>query len=418
MGNTENKINALETENATLQKELKRYKSNAQVFQALVGTAVGEIGEDFFNNIVIKLSEWLNAECVIIGQVIAENTVEGFPMYLDGEIIQGFTYHLENTPCDLTSKKGYCVFEDKANDLFPKSKDIQDLNILGYVGVALYNKQGNPNGILCAMSRKKLQLPPQAEDILRIVGARVTAEIERVKAQKALEVSEAELRIANASKDKLFSIISHDLKSSFNVLIGFSELISKNVHKQNIEKIAQYAAIINNISGQTYGLLKNLLEWSLSQTSSISFNPQKFNLTELINEVIEFEQHLAQQKNIALSSLVKDAVEIIADKNMVSTILINLLSNAIKFTNEGGEVTVDFNEKVITVADTGIGISSEDIQKLFHLESNYTKIGTLKEKGTGLGLILCKEFVDKHKGKIWVESEPEKGSRFCFTLGE
>ena len=190
-------IQSLQNQIDIFKKERQSFEYNEKMFHALVETAVGDIGQDFFDNIVIKLSEWLNAECVIIGQLVEDNIVEGFPMYLDGEIIHGFTYHLKNTPCDLTTKKGYCVYEDSLNQLFPESKDVQDLQALGYVGTALYNKNGEPNGVLCAMSRHKLELPPQAEGIMKIVGARITTEIERKKTQRRLELSEKELKISN-----------------------------------------------------------------------------------------------------------------------------------------------------------------------------------------------------------------------------
>ena len=118
----------LQKQNETLKKELELFQKNEKMFHALVETAVGNIGEDFFNTIVEKLSEWLNAECVIIGQLIEENKVQGFPMYLDGKIIEGFTYQLKDTPCDLTSKKGYCVYADEVGKFFPKSKDIKELD--------------------------------------------------------------------------------------------------------------------------------------------------------------------------------------------------------------------------------------------------------------------------------------------------
>ncbi|NQU86944.1 MAG: HAMP domain-containing histidine kinase [Mariniphaga sp.] len=411
--------NGFRKENEELKKQVSAFESNEKMFHALVETAVGDIGQDFFNNIVIKLSEWLNAECVIIGQLVEENRVEGFPMYLDGEFIQGFSYTLKNTPCDLTSKKGYCVYTDKLNQLFPESKDVQDLQALGYVGTALYNKEGEPNGILCAMSRKKLQLPPQAEDIMRIVGARITAEIERNKAKKELEISESKLKLANAAKDRFFSIIAHDLKSPFNSIIGFSELLLSDIKNNNFENIDQYAQFINDVSNQSYNLLKNLLDWSMIQTGNIDFKPEKFNLSVLFDDVLIFLQNPANQKNIKLNTSIDPDFEIFADENMITTILRNLVSNAIKYT-ENGEITIaakkENNKIKLSVSDTGIGIKPEDIEKLFQIENNFSTAGTNNEKGTGLGLMLCKEFTEKHKGEIWVESELGKGSKFNFTV--
>lgn len=403
-----------------LRKENEAFISNEKMFHALVETAVGDIGEEFFNNIVLRLSEWLNAECVIIGLKIDENKVEGFPMYLDGKIIQGFSYNLNGTPCDLTSKKGYCIYPERVRNYFPNSKDLFELNIEGYVGTALYNKRGEPNGILCAMSRNPLNLPPQAEDIMRIVGARITAEIERIKAQKALEISEQKLRTANASKDRLFSIIAHDLKSPFNSLIGFSRLLLDNIRKQKFDKIEKFVGIIYDVSLQTHTLLSNLLEWSVLQTNNIHFEPGRFNLTDLFNEILDFHRNQAEQKNISLTVAAADYLEIYADINMLTIVLRNLISNAIKYSRTGGQITLSATQDkintTIVVSDTGVGISTEDLKKLFRIESSFSTSGTQNERGTGLGLILCNDLIGKHKGKIWVDSKPGVGSSFAFTI--
>jgi signal transduction histidine kinase len=413
-------IYTLQSQVDILMKEKKAFEQNEKMFHALVETAVGDIGQDFFNNIVIKLSEWLSAECIIIGQLVEENKVEGFPMYLDGEIIHGFTYNLKNTPCDLTSKKGYCVYEDNLKQLFPKSKDVQEMRALGYVGTALYNKNGDPNGVLCAMSRNKLQLPPQAESIMKIVGARITSEIERIKAQNELELSEKELRILNASKDKFFSIIAHDLKAPFNSLLGFSEVLINKIQKNDFDQVKKFAHLIHTVSKQSYALLNNLLDWSLSRTDGMKFNPMKINLNELLNANIKYFKSIVQDKKITIDSTIKNDIEIFADRNMLNTILRNLVSNAIKYTPQDGVITISActsnNELIISIMDTGIGIEAEIIKKLFKIEESVSTKGLNNENGTGLGLLLCKDFVEKHKGKIWVESEVGKGSTFSFTL--
>jgi len=413
-------IQTLQNQIRILEKEKQAFEDNEKIFHALVETAVGDIGQDFFNKIVIRLSEWLNAECIIIGQLVEENKVEGFPMYLDGEIIHGFSYYLENTPCDLTSKKGYCVYEDNLKELFPESKDVQDMQALGYVGTALYDKRGEPNGVLCAMSRHKLQLPPQAEAIMKIIGARVTSEIERTKAQKALELSEKQLKKSNISKDKFFSIIAHDLKSPFNSLLGFSEILVKKIQSNNLEKVNEFGNLIHKAANQTYALLDNLLEWSLSQTGGIKFTPEKINFNEMSIEFIEYLKTIAQNKKVVVNSNIDNDLELIADRNMLTSILRNLISNALKYTPSGGEITLsatsDLKETRISVMDTGVGIKKEDLDKLFKIGESKNTRGTDNEKGTGLGLLLCYDFVEKHNGKIWAESEVGKGSVFSFTI--
>lgn len=414
------KLQQLSEENRALKEELDAYRNNEKLFQALVETAVGEIGEEFFNNIVKKLADWLKADCVIIGLLVKDNLVEGFPAFLDGKTIKGFTYELRNTPCDLTSKKGYCVYTDNVKDFFPKSKDLFTLNIRGYVGIALYNKEGAANGVLCAMSRNELQLPPQSEAILRIVGSRITAEIERIKAQKALEVSEANLKKAILTKDRLFSIISHDLRSPFNSLIGFSKILMSRVDNPDMEKFKKYISIIHDVSGQTYNLLTNLLDWSLTQTNDFKFKPQELNVEEFVSNAVNSQIHAARQKGINLQYSVDKKLSVFADPNMLSTILRNLLSNALKFTPQDGNILVSANSDheniTLSVADSGIGMKPSVVKTLFNHETFYTTKGTDDEKGAGLGLILCREFVKKHRGEIWVKSKPGKGSTFYFTI--
>lgn len=407
-------------ENRLLKEEKEAYLQREKLFHALVETAVGEIGESFFEKIVIRLSEWLNAECVIIGLMTSANTVEGFPMYLDGKIVRGFTYNLEGTPCDITSRKGYCVYPVNVRSSFPKSKDLREMNIQGYVGSALYNKEGKANGILSAMSRQELNLPNQAEKIIRIIGTRISNEIERIKASKALEVSEKNLREANASKDRLFSIIAHDLKSPFNSLIGFSKMLIDHVKHNKFQQIADYALIINDVATQTHVLLSNLLEWAMVQTNSIAFHPKMHILADICDEIVALYRNQSAEKKISLVTDVSPDIKVYADLNMIHIVLRNLVSNAVKYTNAGGKITVSAVAApsfiTVSVADSGIGMPPEHVDKLFKIESGFSTNGTKNEKGTGIGLILCHDLVRKHKGDIMIDSKQGVGTRFSFTL--
>ena len=248
---------------------------------------------------------------------------------------------------------------------------------------------------------------------------------ERKHAELALKESEARLMELNATKDKFFSIISHDLKSPFNSIIGFSNLLIGQIEENDYQGIEKYAMIIQHSSQRAMNLLMNLLEWSRSQTGNMEFNPEKVDISILINEVEGLLLDTAQQKSIDISMEIQPETHVFADKSMVSTILRNLLSNAIKFTNPGGEIVISTrktgDECVVTVADNGVGIKKEAIDKLFRIDMSYSSAGTQNEVGTGLGLILCKDFVDKHKGRIWVESErgnpdEKRGSKFHFTI--
>ena len=243
---------------------------------------------------------------------------------------------------------------------------------------------------------------------------------ERMRNEEALKENEAHLRELVATKDKFFSIIAHDLKSPFNSILGLSNLLVEQIQEKNLEGIEEYARIIQKSSTTVFNLLMNLLEWARSQTGRMEFSREYIELGSLINEVIELSNESAHQKSIKIIKELPRNLLVFADKAMINTILRNLISNAIKFTYPGGLIIVsaekELDELKISISDNGIGIKKEAIGKLFRIDENNIRMGTQNEIGTGLGLILCKEFIEKHRGKIWVESEIGKGSKFYFTI--
>ncbi len=238
--------------------------------------------------------------------------------------------------------------------------------------------------------------------------------------EKKVEQRTKELQELNATKDKFFSIIAHDLKNPFNALMGFSSLLLDDFDAFNDEEKKDLIKTMSDASENAYKLLQNLLEWSRSQTGSIKWNPETINLDQIANETINLLKNQAMNKDISIQGVVPANTQVYADGNMVITVIRNLMSNALKYTPKGGEVKLFSNKQdyfiEITVEDNGVGIRKEDIDKLFRIDVNFSTSGTENEQGTGLGLILCKEFVEKNGGKIWAESEEGKGSKFKFTL--
>ncbi|MBK7105502.1 MAG: PAS domain S-box protein [Ignavibacteriae bacterium] len=244
---------------------------------------------------------------------------------------------------------------------------------------------------------------------------------ESTRLNEMLWDSETRLKELNASKDKFFSIISHDLRSPFTSIIGFAEVMVEDFENLSKDEIKEFTNSIYKSSKNVQNLLENLLQWSRIQTGRIEFNPINFEVNNLINDVIALYQVNAARKKITLVNLIEKQFKVNADKFMIDTVLRNLVSNAIKFTPQGGTIKInvedlDENTLTISVIDSGVGIKEDIIDKLFKIDSHITTKGTDKEKGTGLGLILCKEFIEKHSGKIWVESKIEQGSEFKFTL--
>lgn len=234
------------------------------------------------------------------------------------------------------------------------------------------------------------------------------------------EEKEIQIKKLLDDKDKFFSIIAHDLKGPFNGIIGLSELLlEKKTHSDN-DETNEFIQLIHESSKNTYSLLENLLTWAQSQTGSIEFSPKKLEIISVTDKTIKVLANIANNKNITIQSEIEDKQYVFADENMLETIFRNLVSNAIKFTRTNGEVVISMtrenNQIVFSVKDNGIGISPKKSAELFTIDQKHSTFGTNDEVGTGLGLMLCKEFVEKHGGKIWVESEAGKGSDFKFTI--
>lgn len=241
----------------------------------------------------------------------------------------------------------------------------------------------------------------------------------KLKQQKINEYAE-ELKKINANKDKLFSIISHDLRSPFNGFLGFAEYLATNASMIKQDELEITAQKMFESAKYTYNLIENLLEWSRLQTGGIKIQKVNFDLTHLIDNVIELSRPNAQKKGISCSNHIHQGTYIIADPNLINTIIRNLINNAIKFTNNGGFVNVfaqkSLNEIKVTVSDNGIGIEPYRLNSIFDSQESTTSHGTNNEKGTGLGLILCREFIELHEGKIKAEINEDGGTSFIFTL--
>jgi len=243
----------------------------------------------------------------------------------------------------------------------------------------------------------------------------------RKEAERTVQLQNEELLELNVTKDKFFSIIAHDLRGPFAGFLGLTEILAQTLHTMSLEQIQKFASSMEKSSKNLYRLLENLLQWSLMQRNVTSFNPQQIALLELVNESTAPIVELALAKEIQLSIDIPENLSIFADSQMLNAIIRNLVSNSIKFTPKGGKVFVKGestydNNVEIAIKDTGIGMPEEIVQNLFCLDAVTSRKGTDGEPSTGLGLIICKDFIEKHGGKIRVESVEGKGSTFCFTL--
>jgi signal transduction histidine kinase len=258
----------------------------------------------------------------------------------------------------------------------------------------------------------------------RVIAAR--AEQERLRLENEfLEKQTDELAKLNADKDKFFSIVAHDLKGPFQPLLGFTTLIAEMGDQFGPEEIKEMGRNLHSSANNVFRLLENLLEWSTLQRGRMTYEPAKFNLLRVAEQNVTLLGENAKGKGIILSSRVPAGLFVHADENMIDTVIRNLTNNALKFTPEDGSVTISavlaettgpdaFAE--VAIIDTGVGISDEDKGKLFRMDKHHTTLGTAKEQGTGLGLIICQEMVERNGGRIWVESKFGHGTAVKFTV--
>lgn len=223
-----------------------------------------------------------------------------------------------------------------------------------------------------------------------------------------------------AQKDKFFSIISHDLMNPIHALLGFSEMLYEAVQNGKKEDFIEFSSIVNESAKRIFNLLQNLMIWSKIQNGKIKYTPTAVKINELVSDSMLILDPIARNKEISLQWSVDNDITATLDTMMISSVLQNLGTNAIKFTERGGSVTLrafaESNNLNFIISDTGVGMTEEQLNKLFRLDKTYSSMGTNDEAGTGLGLIICKEFIESNKGKVWVESTLGKGSDFCFSI--
>jgi PAS domain S-box-containing protein len=243
---------------------------------------------------------------------------------------------------------------------------------------------------------------------------------ERKQAEFTINQQNHELKKINADKDRFLLILGHELKSPFSGLLGLSELLTENIRQYDIDQIELFANHINNSEQNIYNLLDDLLIWAKTKSGKALFNPVKLNFTEVYRSLFDLFSAKAEVKKITIALSSAEDFTVFADPDMLNTVIRNLVSNAIKFTENNGRITISACQTsayaTISVSDTGIGINPSDLTKLFDLSQIHSTKGTTGETGTGMGLLICKDFIEYHNGKIRVESEPGKGSVFSFTL--
>lgn len=298
------------------------------------------------------------------------------------------------------------------NEKWKNNPDIK-LGMISYLGVPINFPDNKPFGTICVLDNQENYFTSNHERLIQQFKGVLELDLVMIQSNKELEK-------INTDKNIFLSILAHDIKSPLTSILGLSDLLVKNSNKYDSEKIETFAKNIFDVASSTNNLLDDLLLWSTSQYGKLPFEPQKIELNNICAQTIIHLKTEAEKKQIEITIYAPENIILWADENMLKTVFRNLVSNAIKFSNNGSKIEISAiknpSNTLITVSDNGVGIDDDVQKKLFNISQSISNIGTMGEKGTGLGLILCKEFIERHKGKIWVESKVGIGSNFKFTL--
>lgn len=329
------------------------------------------------------------------------------------EINQAFK-ELINFPSDIKNKSAREMVPIIPEDM------IMPLANVGITGKSVtferYTQQVDRHFWIHAYSPK----PGQIAVILDDISLQKKAENELKQQKDELENQTRKLAELNATKDKFFTIISHDLRNPFNTILNLCTLLKHNLKDYQADEIDKFISLLNESASKGFNLLENLLNWSRSQTNQINIMPNRFDISFIVDLNIDLLRQAASEKKIELTSAIDHKMHVYADEDMLNTVIRNLVSNALKYSHEKGKVMIfaketdDFIE--VSIQDRGVGIEKEELKNLFKIDVSKVRPGTANEKGTGLGLIICKEFIEKNGGQIWAKSTPRKGSVFYITI--
>lgn len=418
--------------------------NNRSYIQALVRDITAQMHGEKIRNAIFKISESVNSTenmdtlyqklHDIISELMPANNFY-LALYDEESELLSFPYFVdEYDPPQPPKKLGKGLTEyvlRSGQDILVDAKKDEELRASGeveligepqaiWLGIAL-KLEGKTMGVMVLQDYENPKAYGEEEkQILIFVSEQIAIAIDRKRKIENLKKLTEEYRQLNATKDKFFSIIAHDLKNPFNTLLGFSDMLSEDYYEMSDEERLEYVSFIKRTSEGTLSLLQNLLQWSRSQTGRISYNPENINIPTLIQNVIDLIGQNAELKNITVKNGLTQPMLAFTDKDMINTVVRNLFTNAIKFTPKGGEISITAYQSnshmEVRIKDTGVGMDERTMDSLFQIDKSCSSPGTEGEKGTGLGLILCKEFIERNGGKIWVESEIGKGSTFIFTL--
>jgi PAS domain S-box-containing protein len=406
--------------------ERKRIEFESHViFEITEGITVTSNLDELLKLIHSSLSKVVYAENFFIALYNSKTGLFTFPYFVD---------KVDTTPGPTSMRKSCSAYVFRTvkpllltQQIFDNLVGQNEVELLGsnapsWIGIPLQTPS-KVIGVMVLQHYEKENVYSESDvKFLTSIANQIAISIDRKMTEEEIKLKNELLQSLNAEKDKFFSIIAHDLRGPLSAFVDATQIITEEIQNMSLEEIKDITGSMKTSATNIYSLLENLLEWSRLRRDTMDFVPEKLNLKMKTSACIDVLTESARKKGIVVDINIPDELEILADSHMFETIIRNLVSNAIKFTPSGGNVKVvagiNANQLIeIKISDSGIGMTPELISKLFQINEKTSRPGTEGEPSTGLGLLLCKEFIEKHNGKIWVESEVGKGSTFSFIIG-
>ena len=403
----------------------KKAESEKQItYEISLGVTVTSNLDELLKLIHLSISKVLYAENFFVALHDQKTGLFNFPYFVDNVDPPPLPTSLEKscTAYVFRNKKPFLF----SQEIFDHLVDQNEVELVGsfspsWIGIPLQTPS-KVIGVLVLQHYEKENVYSENDvKFLISIGSQIAMAIERKKAEEEIKLKNEMLQTINAEKDKFFSILAHDLRGPLSAFVEATQILTEKIQTMGIEEIKEITLSMKTSATNIYSLLENLLEWSRLKRGGMDFVPEKLKLKEKIEACVEVLSESARKKKINISVSIPDDLEVFADNHMFDTLVRNLVSNAIKFTPPGGKVnvTAGYNNEhsiEVKISDSGIGMTPELKGKLFRMNEKINRQGTAGESSTGLGLLLCKEFIEKHGGKIEVESEAGRGSIFSFTL--
>jgi PAS domain S-box-containing protein len=398
------------------------YLKTAEMLSALVKHTSKVSGSEYFSAVTGLLSKAFDARFCIVARLdeTSPDKATTLHCWASGKECENFVFSLKGSS-SVNVLKGYTTFYPRnLKEMFPNDELVSMMGADSYIGAPVFNADGKVTGMIILMDDRPMEEIPNSRYVLSLLASRAGTELSRLDSINNMQQRIDEMTLSLQRKDRFLQLVTHDLKNPLSTIMGFSDLLRNTPQETDKSKTSQLLGAIDASVRNSYGLLENLSDWSKMQKNALTPEIKKIDLYELVKATYDLFYHVAENKGIQLISYVYPETFICADPNMMQSVLRNLVSNALKYSSLGGQVIIDAMvldiRTDIIIQDTGIGIPNEDIEILLQKEVNVSRIGTVNEPGTGLGLSLCKEMIKLNKGSLAIESTEGIGTTITVSF--